>query len=1057
MAINPRKDGGPNAKFYESNETLTQFETVKSWLMKNCKKHVAADPPTCKGLAQLVVQLLQFMEDTCGTKASNPPLIKLPVSYSIKLPKLLPVSYSIKLPKLLPVRCFLDLKPDGGLCHIMSTVYKYKSDHSWRRFDFQSPSRREANIELLRSILSALVASGRWVTPKVCIHHTVDSEMKKELCDIVTRHSGKVVDSVSEASHVVYDEQDPLDEEFARGVLRRDKSTLFHFYYMPDSHDNWVPNIELDYDPPSSPAPPEQTPIKVCANWLQDLESYNEWMNEEDYTVDENGAKLKHPHCLSVDDTMALSDPDRKKKETKTTSKKRPRSPPSPRTGSRRKGGRSSATPAPSSSAPSPAKPSKKSRPDEEDDLTVGLDDPPPEPCVTEVTPSSVAAAAATTGRTSAGGGSASSVTGASKGATYLDMDNQEHDKAEAVAQLSEPEDTATDQTHHIIVPSYSAWFDYNAIHAIEKRGLPEFFNGKNKSKTPEIYLAYRNFMIDTYRLNPSEYLTSTACRRNLAGDVCAIMRVHAFLEQWGLINYQVRQWGLINYQVREWGLINYQVRQWGLINYQVRQWGLINYQVDTDARPTPMGPPPTSHFHVLADSPSGLQSINPIRVNQPCAAKVLDIKPKTEADSSSASPGGPTPGSDLGLRMDQYSKKGLKNRAPSAQTRDWTEKETVLLLEALELYKDDWNKVCEHVGSRTQDECILHFLRLPIEDPYLEDAGEADSVMGPLQHQPIPFSRAGNPIMSTVAFLASVVDPRIAAAAASAAMTEFCRIKEEVPAALLDAHVRTVANHVAAGNTADGTQGLDKTGIAGTSCDEDDKEKDGNKDSVAATAEKGDEKMQVDGEGKEDQEKGTGGEKKTEVEGGEKKEETGSVDENSKDAGDKGDKAVEESKAKGEEGAKESKDSTEEDSKRQAIEKLRKDASVQQAAAAALGAAAVKAKHLAAVEERKIKSLVALLVETQMKKLEIKLRHFEELETIMDRERESLELQRQQLLQEQQQFHLEQLKAAELRARQHAMHQLHQQQQHAGAPVAGAAAGASAATSAPAATAVAH
>jgi len=38
-------------------------------------------------------------------------------------------------------------------------------------------------------------------------------------------------------------------------------------------------------------------------------------------------------------------------------------------------------------------------------------------------------------------------------------------------------------------------------------------------------YLAYRNFMIDTYRLNPQEYLTSTACRRNLAGDVCAIMR----------------------------------------------------------------------------------------------------------------------------------------------------------------------------------------------------------------------------------------------------------------------------------------------------------------------------------------------------------------------------------------------------------------------------------------------------------------------------------------------------------------------------------------------------
>ena len=63
----------------------------------------------------------------------------------------------------------------------------------------------------------------------------------------------------------------------------------------------------------------------------------------------------------------------------------------------------------------------------------------------------------------------------------------------------------------------------------------------------------------------------------------------------------------------------------------------------------------------------------------------------------------------------------------------------------------------------------------------------------------------------------------------------------------------------------------------------------------------------------------------------------------------------------------------------------------VQTAAAAALGAAAVKARHLASVEERKIKSLVALLVETQMKKLEIKLKHFEELEGIMDREREAV------------------------------------------------------------------
>lgn len=41
----------------------------------------------------------------------------------------------------------------------------------------------------------------------------------------------------------------------------------------------------------------------------------------------------------------------------------------------------------------------------------------------------------------------------------------------------------------------------------------------------------------------------------------------------------------------------------------------------------------------------------------------------------------------------------------------------------------------------------------------------------GPLAYQPIPFSQTGNPVMSTVAFLASVVDPRVASAAAKAAM----------------------------------------------------------------------------------------------------------------------------------------------------------------------------------------------------------------------------------------------------------------------------------------------
>lgn len=38
MPFGPKKDGGPNVKYFESPETLTSLETVKQWLQKNAKK-----------------------------------------------------------------------------------------------------------------------------------------------------------------------------------------------------------------------------------------------------------------------------------------------------------------------------------------------------------------------------------------------------------------------------------------------------------------------------------------------------------------------------------------------------------------------------------------------------------------------------------------------------------------------------------------------------------------------------------------------------------------------------------------------------------------------------------------------------------------------------------------------------------------------------------------------------------------------------------------------------------------------------------------------------------
>uniref|UniRef100_A0A3Q3GTD7 SWI/SNF related BAF chromatin remodeling complex subunit C2 n=1 Tax=Labrus bergylta TaxID=56723 RepID=A0A3Q3GTD7_9LABR len=899
-AVGRKKDGGPSTKFWESSETVSQFETVRQWIGKHYKKYVQNDSPSCKSLAGLVVQLLQFQEDAFGRRVNNPALTKL------------------------PTKCFLDFKAAGSLCHILGSVYKFKSEQGWRRFDLQNPSRMDRNVEMFLNVEKNLVQNNCLTRPTVFLSPDIEQKQASKLKDIIKRHQGSITDDKSKATHHIYPSPSQQEEdEWLRPVMRKDKQVLVHWGLSPDSYDTWVSASEVDGDVEDPPT--NDRPWKVHAKWVLDTDAFNEWMNEEDYEVDENKKPVSFRQRIFPKEEESSRTPDRKERKANSAGKKRRRSPSPPSTPaeSRKKGGKKG--------NPGPHWKRRGHRGEEEDteeDMTKDMDD-------------SSAGASMEEGScpllnviTVVRHAVFIMLTGVSLRSSL--QDDEEQGKAEVNRLIDASEDNVTEQTHHIIIPSYGAWFDYNCIHEIERRALPEFFNGKNKSKTPEIFLAYRNFMIDTYRLNPQEYLTSTSCRRNLTGDVCAIMRVHAFLEQ----------------------------------------WGLVNYQVDHESRPLPMGPPPTPHFTVLADTPSGLMPLNHRPPPIPPQQQMANFIDKGKDKSIDLQ--------NFGLRADLYSKKNPKGK-PSNSTRDWTEQETLLLLEALEMFKDDWNKVSEHIGSRTQDECILHFLRLPIEDPYLEST---EASLGPLAYQPIPFSQSGNPVMSTVAFLASVVDPRVASAAARAALV--LRVREEVPAELVEAHVKKVQEAARSTGKVDPAFGLESSGIAGTAPEEPEKTV---SRSLSPSDKDKEESMETSSS---DQEK--------------EKEEKTLTDE-------------------GEE-------------KRKKLEHDIGEGNIATAAAAALASAATKAKHLAAVEERKIKSLVALLVETQMKKLEIKLRHFEELETIMDREKEALELQRQQLLTERQAFHMEQLKYAEMKARQ----QMEQQaaaaaaaaaaQPHHGAPV---------------------
>jgi SWI/SNF related-matrix-associated actin-dependent regulator of chromatin subfamily C len=102
-------------------------------------------------------------------------------------------------------------------------------------------------------------------------------------------------------------------------------------------------------------------------------------------------------------------------------------------------------------------------------------------------------------------------------------------------------------------------------------------------------------------------------------------------------------------------------------------------------------------------------------------------------------------------------------------ETKDWSDNELLLLLEGIEIYDEDWDQIASHVGTRSREACVLKFLQLPIEEPYVDPSTEkAMQVSGTT-----PFSHADNPVLSVVAFLAGVVDMKVAAKAAGRSVEE--------------------------------------------------------------------------------------------------------------------------------------------------------------------------------------------------------------------------------------------------------------------------------------------
>lgn len=370
-------------------------------------------------------------------------------------------------------------------------------------------------------------------------------------------------------------------------------------------------------------------------------------------------------------------------------------------------------------------------------------------------------------------------------------------------------------------IPSQSRWFRLDAIHDVEKRSLPEFFSNRFASKTPSVYKTYRDFMIDTWRQSPKTYLTATSIRRHLAGDVCAVLRVHAFLEHWGLINFGVQPETRPHHSVLKgirrdtWNAapVVEQASHSGPGGTPGGPTGIPRLLLFDEFPPSRRHVPPTSLNAVVEAAPKQKTDV-PLATRREVYAAAAALKYECDACGEDCSrmryhcvgqmdinlcptcfANGQYPPTLSSRDFEQLATVGSSDAYDGSV---WSEAEVLLLLEGLEQFGDDWTAVAGHVKTKTNEQCVMQFLRMPIEDSFLGDQlgkwGRGSGMKGASaklasgEHifagAPLPFADASNPVMAQIAFLASSVSPEVAAAAAQAALTKIMQETEASPAA---------------------------------------------------------------------------------------------------------------------------------------------------------------------------------------------------------------------------------------------------------------------------------
>lgn len=277
------------------------------------------------------------------------------------------------------------------------------------------------------------------------------------------------------------------------------------------------------------------------------------------------------------------------------------------------------------------------------------------------------------------------------------------------------------------VVPVHCGWFSWTKIHTLEERSLPSFFSGKLENRTPELYMEIRNLIMNKFHANPNTRIELKDLSEISVGDLNAKQEIMEFLDYWGLINYHpFPETGssILNIDADEAEKTDSLLEKL----YQFDKEESFAQAVSKSSVATPtlasrLFPESSIADELMtAEGPSVEYHCNSCSAD--CSRKRYHCQKQADYDlctecftsgkfDSDMSP------SDF-ILMEPAD-------AAGASSGKWTDQETLLLLEALELYKENWNEIAEHVATKTKAQCILHFVQMPIEDPFMDCDDQPD------------------------------------------------------------------------------------------------------------------------------------------------------------------------------------------------------------------------------------------------------------------------------------------------------------------------------------------